>query len=327
MKLFLLLFACCIYSVSRAQITNTREGLWNDNTVWSNNIIPSENDDVVLYFDMTVNGSAYCRSLSTNGHNVTVNPGGNLFITGTGGYRDTLLSRFLVIDTTTAVPDTVETWDFFYDSLKRLVSNVKKEFESGLTRKSVSAFSYEGNNRWPSTVYGYSYYYINNDSFFYEGMSYLRFQNDRLVFDSSQDYFTSYTYLPNAVTMQSVDIITNFISYDTLYVQYDANGNITRQVNYATQDSFNYIYDSHPNPFYVYNHIARPPVYLLETFLQEVIAKNNALLVDQYTAGNPGYQSGLIYRYNAYGYPVEVWGYDPAFPLEIGGKGVYLYTH
>jgi hypothetical protein len=89
-----------------------------------------------------------------------------------------------------------------------------------------------------------------------------------------------------------------------------------------------YVYDTHPNPFYQYNLFTRSPLYLLETFLEEVIAKNGMLQVRQFSAGNPGYTNGHLYRYNDQGYPVRIWAYDPASPGEVyGGYGVYMYTH
>lgn len=44
---------------------------------------PTQNDDVLLQFDITINGNAYCRPLHTNGHYVTVNTNGSLCIPAT----------------------------------------------------------------------------------------------------------------------------------------------------------------------------------------------------------------------------------------------------
>src|SRR4051794_40846365 len=51
-----------------------KAGVWSDHTVWSNNMIPDDTTDIVLSYEMVVDVNATCRSLNTNGHNLTVNP-------------------------------------------------------------------------------------------------------------------------------------------------------------------------------------------------------------------------------------------------------------
>ena len=120
MKLFsLFLIPFFVTSLSQAQITNTRQGVWSDATVWSDNVVPGTNDDVMLNYDIIIDVDAYCRSLNANGHNVTVNTGTHLYVTGSNDYADTLLNRYVVLnDTTTSPADTFKTMDFYYDSLK-----------------------------------------------------------------------------------------------------------------------------------------------------------------------------------------------------------------
>jgi arylsulfatase B len=80
--LFLSSFCLCS---SYCQVTNLRQGLWSDHTVWSTNTIPDSSRDVVLNFDITIDIDASCKSLMVNGHSTTVNSGVNLCISQSGG--------------------------------------------------------------------------------------------------------------------------------------------------------------------------------------------------------------------------------------------------
>ena len=66
------------------QVTNLRNGLWSDHTLWSSNKIPDSTRDVVLAFDITVDIDASCKSLFVNGHTTTVNAGVNLCVSEIG---------------------------------------------------------------------------------------------------------------------------------------------------------------------------------------------------------------------------------------------------
>jgi hypothetical protein len=58
-----------------SQVTNVKTGMWSDQSVWSNNIIPSDTTRIILSFDITININATCRALNINGHHVTINQG------------------------------------------------------------------------------------------------------------------------------------------------------------------------------------------------------------------------------------------------------------
>ena len=124
------------------QITNIQAGLWSDPAIWVNHTPPVPNDSVLLNFNITVGADAVCKYLNTNGHNLTVNPGVNLFISGgsvLSNPADTfLLKKFVVLDTTQAAPnDTLYVYDYTYDSLKRCtqikVANYKNGKAEGVT--------------------------------------------------------------------------------------------------------------------------------------------------------------------------------------------------
>jgi hypothetical protein len=65
-----------------AQITNVKAGFWSDNSIWSSKVIPGYADAIVLNFDVIVDINGSCKTLTLNGHNVTVNPGVTLNIVG-----------------------------------------------------------------------------------------------------------------------------------------------------------------------------------------------------------------------------------------------------
>src|SRR5438045_2914774 len=117
-KLLLVSIRVFFINQTSGQITNIKSGNWSDNTVWSNNIVPGVYDDVLLDFDVVVDINAACQSLKTNGHNITISGGFNLNISGNA--TDTLLSRFVMFDTTAINQvDTVLIIDFSYDQYKR----------------------------------------------------------------------------------------------------------------------------------------------------------------------------------------------------------------
>src|SRR5436190_19427443 len=82
MKAVYLLLFIIISKLSYGQIHNVKPGLWSDNTVWSNNIVPTNFDDVILNYDIIVDIIASCNSLQISGHTITINAGINLNIYG-----------------------------------------------------------------------------------------------------------------------------------------------------------------------------------------------------------------------------------------------------
>ncbi len=65
-----------------SQSVNIRPNTWSDNTSWNLQQVPDSTFDVVLDYNVVVDVNAYCRSLVTNGHTVTVNNGVTLNIVG-----------------------------------------------------------------------------------------------------------------------------------------------------------------------------------------------------------------------------------------------------
>src|SRR5438874_12596207 len=83
MKALFIFFFLLILKVSFGQVTNVRVGIWSDQTVWSNNTIPTDTTNITLNYDIVIDINATCKSLNTNGHNVTVNSGLTFNVSGT----------------------------------------------------------------------------------------------------------------------------------------------------------------------------------------------------------------------------------------------------
>ncbi|MEO8111320.1 MAG: hypothetical protein ABI594_14855, partial [Ginsengibacter sp.] len=82
MKVYFTIFLFLLIDICFGQVTNVKSGVWSDPTVWNNNIIPTDTTNIILSFDIQVNINAACKALKTNGHQVTVNSGMNLIVSG-----------------------------------------------------------------------------------------------------------------------------------------------------------------------------------------------------------------------------------------------------
>ena len=114
-------FSICLFLLINfcfGQITNVRSGIWSDPTVWSNNSIPTDTTHVILNYDIQVNINAYCKALKTNGHQVTVITGANMFVSGVAapvaGFTTTgpYVVPATVTFTNTSINATSYLWDF-----------------------------------------------------------------------------------------------------------------------------------------------------------------------------------------------------------------------
>lgn len=82
MKTKIFFIVLLLNSVAFAQVTNLSAGLWSNPAIWSNNLLPVDTTDINLNFDLVIDINTACRSLQTNGHNVTINAGVILHLTG-----------------------------------------------------------------------------------------------------------------------------------------------------------------------------------------------------------------------------------------------------
>ncbi|HEV8083170.1 MAG TPA: hypothetical protein VGP55_08225 [Chitinophagaceae bacterium] len=82
MKIYFTIFLFLLVNISFGQVTNVKSGAWSDQTVWNNNIIPTDTTRIILNYDIHIDIPANCKSLNTNGHNLTVDLGIILNISG-----------------------------------------------------------------------------------------------------------------------------------------------------------------------------------------------------------------------------------------------------
>lgn len=324
--LILLAFVC------DAQITNIKQGNWSDNTIWSNNLVPTSNDDVVLNFDIVVDINASCFSFNSNGHAVIINSGFELNISGTAA--DTLLARYVAFDAGNPT-DTSTTIDFTYDLLKRNILIDTKYFESPgvILRNYVVQVFYEGNSRYPSKKI-ITTPVADEQSYFLFDTVYYFWQNGRLVRDSTLwlgggAIVHTYTYAPNKLIRTINFYVPNPPApySDSATFEY-LNGNITRQLGpviYPQLNDYSYSYDNHPNPFYyTQNKLVfqyRFPFYPSYAFVDDLSEKNNVTSI--YEMADAVLSSTQSYQYKVNGYPKRVDAYG-----DNGGYfGLYFYTH
>ncbi|MEO6358658.1 MAG: hypothetical protein ABIU77_16710 [Ferruginibacter sp.] len=327
---------------SFAQLTNVKQGVWSDKSVWSNNLLPTGNDEVQLKFNIVVDVNATCLSLTLNGHSVIVNSGITLDITGND--NDTILSSYVIVDTTAASPlDTLSKETFTYDSLKRNSVVDTKEYANGvLTNQWISTFFYNGNSRLPFKKHLVTPLLSPGDANYNDAEYFFFYQGSKLIADSIRESLppnnisvNNYSYTPTSIikkyTFYGFNPVSIYSSSDTFYVQYQ-NENIVKQNDTSNNfqvNNYQYSYDSHPNPFlYTQSKYAienRYPIYEMETFIEEVFATNNALDVNQFY-GTYHFHYKNVYDYKPNGYPKIVRFYDLQ-DVPNYGKGLYFYTH
>ncbi len=326
--LFLTLCFPFLIKLAAAQVTNTQAGTWNNPSNWSSSAIPTSNDDVSLSYDVVIDADAYCRSLTLNGHGLTVNAGANLFITGISQNNDSLLTRYLYIDTTVSPADTVATFDFTYDSLKRNTVIHSVEYDAGDVYQDVTdSFFYNADSRLPYRAVNYQVEYSGEDPTYYYTEYFFIYQGGRLSIDSSAAASIHYFYFADTVVQQTTHYPGAQISSDTFKLQWDAHGNIIQQSDSSQSGSlrtFHFEFDTHPNPFKNTQRNLHRVVNSMETFNTESFAVNNLLHVDQYY-DSYHYEALYQYRYNANGYPVEMWEFAPG-DTEVQEKALFFYT-
>ncbi|CAN5600300.1 hypothetical protein BH10BAC3_BH10BAC3_28550 [soil metagenome] len=71
-----------IINISFGQVTNVKVGLWSDQSVWSNNLVPTDTTTVILSYSIQIDINASCKTLRTNGHLVNVKQGILFYLSG-----------------------------------------------------------------------------------------------------------------------------------------------------------------------------------------------------------------------------------------------------
>lgn len=118
MKTYFTILLLVITTISLGQVTNIKTGAWSDQAVWSNNIIPTDTTRIILNYDIHIDISAHCKSLNTNGHNVTIDLGIVLNVSGVAApvagftYSGSFVVPATVTFTNTSTLATSYLWNF-----------------------------------------------------------------------------------------------------------------------------------------------------------------------------------------------------------------------
>lgn len=332
---FFLLFANITFG--QTSLVNFKEGTWKNKQTWLFQQIPADTNDVVLMHDIVVDTNAICRSLTTNGYNVTIANGFNLKITGkdtigTVPDNDTLISEIELLYQGDGISKEGEHTSFRryeYDAMKRVSrtlennhtgeGDIKKKFfylnDSKLPYKTIlhdpcinKYFQDEG------VCYQYydtSYYWYDNSgivlkdsviSFYSDEENSITTTNKYLVIgDSVFNYSTDSGYMPD------------YLGRDTThYYRQLKNGNIVKQVqadiNRIEYWDYNATYDRRPNP--LYKNSVHLPVLLMEQLPFDDTQSLNNTLTHEEIYQPLGLKYHLLYKYKSNGYPDEVFVVD-----------------
>ena len=259
----------------------------------------------------------------------------------------TLLSMYVEIDTSAISPkDTICKTLFYYDNARRNIGIDIITYYDGIitNRQYKSTFYFNGNDTVPARKIVTTPFLLATDQDYINDTCFYFYINSLLIGDSTiQQYIHGRFTTVNKYQYTNGRIINNSTLYsdtpsaiyyktDTIYSKY-TNGNVVSQIQidtflYYTIRDFKYSYDTHPNPFYrtqykiaLDNHF---PFYYIETFIEEIFEKNNALEINEVLTFDTSHFKN-VYEYKLNGYPNIVRFYNQNNPSDFG-KGFYYYT-
>jgi len=117
MKVLVTIFLFLLTEISFGQVTNVKSGSWSDQTVWSNNIVPTDTTRIILNYNIFVDINTSCKYLNTNGHNVTIKLGKALSITGVAApvANFTFVGPFVVPATVTFINSSTHATSYLWN--------------------------------------------------------------------------------------------------------------------------------------------------------------------------------------------------------------------
>ncbi len=261
-KIIIVIIISVSLNRSYGQVTNVRAGLWSDTMIWNINALPTTNDSVTLSFGIIVDINAICQSLNTNGHNLTINPGINLTISGGNITSAPLLKKFIVIDSAQLAPnDTLFIYTYSYDNLHRCIQIEVNDYQNSRIGHTYNFFN--GTDTLISSRKLINQ--LRTDSVF-EYFSYSpdgkMVSDSELVFRGLNRVVFTYQYLS---VNNSITSIINSSGQPFLLAKYlttkDNYGNIVSEkdtsfeyysgtYHYKNNTNISYTYDANPCPFY-----------------------------------------------------------------------------
>jgi hypothetical protein len=247
---------------------------------------------------------------------------------GTSPGNSTLISKFVKLDTTQAIPgDTVSIYSYTYDNEQRINSVSRIYYNNGIP-DSTTLFRYDlyynGNSKLinEQVVTDFQYGLMNGsvasiDYYAYDISG--RLTEDSTSYNLLYKYTYSNTYLVCNTTIRNFPNPERIIT-DTVF-QTSLNGDITSQIDTANFNISNerYILDNHPNPLAV-NGLGKQAIYNIGFITGE--QKNNYVEIDGISAGAIQPEAFYQYTYRPNGYPASV------IKREMGiysYTGIYIY--
>jgi hypothetical protein len=340
---------------AQTSLVNVKAGTWKNADTWLYQRVPTDSDDVVLLQDIVIDTNAFCRSLTTNGYNITVASGLHLTITGndsTPGVidNDTLIAALKVSYYGTTSTGTVTDQDYEvyeYDSLKRVLQKVTY---AGFEKDTLTYYYLQNSPNPYKTIYRNPCDFQSNGKCIPQNdTSYYKYNADGIVIqDSSRslesvyslNYKRTYDYtifgdsvirygLTNTFVINSPNVYELFRNDTTYYSRVMTNGNIVHQVAYNRDWESEHIFsqDHATNP--LYRGSIHLPVLPLEMLLLEGPEQINNNLTHEENYSFSGYTQQIkyrsAYRYRRDGFPSEFVLLDELNDQLIIFK--YQYTH
>ena len=275
-----------------------------------------------------------------------------------GTNDSTVLKAFVLLDTASGNPDTLNVTTFEYDNLKRLSKEVTMNYFNNVPDPTDDHFTtyyyYNGADTVPAKTIVVAIDSSGNNQLGVDSVVsfFTRNANQQITRDSS--YYMQFTrsqgpaqgvvYITvSNFSIYADSVVENFRFTDPLsgllvgtnkYVQTKSNGNLIKEVLFILENtgyrevrSIDFAYDTKINPFIIRS--ANYPVVLKDDFgTRDYIFKNNETMVVGTISTNTPPQVNTTtssYTYNTLGYPKTVAQHDTGDPT-LGLKGIYIYT-
>ena len=334
--IFLTLLWCLITSTTFSQnvttTTNVKEGKWSDTSIWSNNRLPNENDQISLSYNIEIDTTAFCQSLTTNSYSVIVLSGNRLTITGSSILKNKNIIR---LSTTTRGSDYVlRKWEWKYDNLNRcteLLESMRFNFNDTFRVFARSTFFYFGASNSPFRVFQDQYEAnIKSDVYFkfnsegkkiQDSIIYTHPANGQLlkIFDYKHEGSFVFGHFRMAnISWKDPSTDFTFNTHDTMYLSGGNTVVVRKQFrSFSRQvEKYSFTYDNRINPLTQQNIAAfyqlGPDLNYNRWLLLEATNKNLAIIgfnknniTSFYETNSPQTVVSYSYIYDNDNYPIE----------------------
>lgn len=321
-----------IFSQDVTKVTNLKEGKWSDTSIWPQHKVPNENDPVLLSYNILIDTIAFCKSLMTNGCDVTVLSGCHLTITGGPVLKSKNIIRLSA--TTAGSEYGLRKWEWKYDSLNRCTELLDlRKSEANDTFKVFARFSffYSGSSITPFRVFqDQNGENIKSDAYFkfdsvgkkiQDSIIYIHAALGQLlkIYDYRYESDTIYSHFRRA-NISWTDPSTDFTfnTNDTIYLSGGNALEFRKQSGSLskTTETYHFTYDNGVNPLAHQNIAAFYKLgpdfnfnrwQILESVRENlaITGFNNNNITSYYEASSPQRVVSYTYHYDNDNYPIE----------------------